>query len=157
MAGVAYNEDGREQAGMGVSADDYDCDGWLDIVKANFADDTTTLIPERARWNVRRYNFCSSLGTNTTFLGWGTGFFDFDDDGWPDIFIANGHVYPEVDGQLIDSYYAQRKILYKNCRNGSFEDVSQQTGSAIIVPKVSRSVAFRDLFNQVNWTSSSIT
>jgi hypothetical protein len=147
MAGVAYNEDGREQAGMGVSAGDYDCDGWLDIVKTNFADDTTTLYRNERDGTFVDATFAAHLGTNTTFLGWGTGFFDFDDDGWPDIFIANGHVYPEVDGQLIDAHYAQRKILYRNCRNGSFEDISQQAGSAIIVPRVSRGVAFGDLFN----------
>jgi hypothetical protein len=147
MAGVAYNEDGREQAGMGVSAGDYDCDGWLDIVKTNFSDDTTTLYRNERDGTFVDATFPAHLGTNTTFLGWGTGFFDFDDDGWPDIFIANGHVYPEVDGQLIDSQYAQRKVLYRNCRNGSLEDISQQSGPAIIIPKVSRGVAFGDLFN----------
>ena len=147
MAGVAYNEDGREQAGMGVSAGDYDGDGWLDVVKTNFADDTTTLYRNGRDGTFVDATFAGHLGMNTTFLGWGTGFLDFDDDGWPDIFIANGHVYPEVEKQLVDSRYAQRKILYRNCRNGSFEDVSQQAGPAIVVPKVSRGVAFGDLFN----------
>ena len=147
LAGVAYNEDGREQAGMGVSAGDYNGDGWLDIVKTNFADDTTTLYRNQRDGTFEDATFAARLGSNTTFLGWGTGFFDFDNDGWPDIFIANGHVYPEVENQLVDSHYAQRKILYRNCRNGSFEDISQQSGPALGVPKVSRGVAFGDLFN----------
>jgi enediyne biosynthesis protein E4 len=147
MAGVAYNEDGREQAGMGVSAGDYDCDGWLDIVKTNFADDTTTLYRNSRDGTFSDSTFASRLGANTTFLGWGTGFCDFDNDGWADIFIANGHVYPEIDKQPVDSQYAQRKILYRNCRNGTFEDVSLRAGPAIVIPKVSRGVAFGDLFN----------
>ena len=147
LAGVAYNEDGREQAGMGVAAADYDGDGWLDIVKTNFADDTTTLYRNQRDGSFEDATFAGRLGGNTTFLGWGTGFLDFDDDGGPDIFIANGHVYPEVDKQLVDSRYAQRKILYRNCRNGTFEDISQCSGPAMLVPKVSRSVAFGDLFN----------
>ncbi len=147
MAGVAYNEDGREQAGMGVSAGDYDGDGWLDIIKTNFADDTSTLYRNGQDGTFTDATFAGHLGMNTTFLGWGTGFLDFDNDGWPDIFIANGHVYPEVEKQLVDSRYAQRKILYRNCRNGVFEDISQHAGPAIIAPKVSRGVAFGDLFN----------
>ncbi|HZQ53567.1 MAG TPA: CRTAC1 family protein [Bryobacteraceae bacterium] len=147
MAGVAYNEDGREQAGMGVGAADYDGDGWLDIIKTNFADDTSTLYHNQRDGTFVDATFASHLGVNTTFLGWGTGFLDFDNDGWPDLFIANGHVYPEVDGRLTDSSYAQRKILYRNSRNGTFEDISQHAGPAILVPKVARGAAFGDLFN----------
>ncbi len=146
-AGVAFNEDGREQAGMGVSAGDYDNDGWLDIVKTNFADDTSTLYRNAHDGIFEDVTFSAHLGGNTRYLGWGTGFIDFDNDGWPDIFIANGHVYPEVDRQLLDSSYAQRKILYRNQRNGKFEDISLEAGPGIVAPKVSRGVAFGDLFN----------
>jgi hypothetical protein len=147
MAGAAYNEDGREQAGMGVSTGDYDRDGWLDIVKTNFADDTTTLYHNQHDGTFSDATFSGHLGVNTTYLGWGVGFVDFDNDGWPDIFIANGHVYPEVDNKPVDSSYAQRKILYKNCRNGSFEDISMRGGPGLISPKVARGAAFGDLFN----------
>lgn len=147
MAGVAYNEDGREQAGMGVSAGDYDSDGWLDIVKTNFADDTTTLYHNQGGGLFSDATFSGHLGGNTTYLGWGTGFFDFDNDGWPDILIANGHVYPEVQNQRLDSNYAQRKILYRSCRNGTFEDISAAAGGALLEPKVARGAAFGDLFN----------
>ena len=152
MAGVAYNEDGREQAGMGICAGDYDGDGWLDIVKTNFADDTTTLYHNEHDGTFSDATFSGHLGVNTTYLGWGIGFIDFDNDGWPGIFIANGHVYPEVKKQIVDSAYAQRKILYRNCRDRSFEDISLRAGPAILVPQVSRGAAFGDLFNsgQVN-------
>ena len=147
MAGVAYNEDGREQAGMGVAAADYDGDGWLDLLKTNFADDTSSLYHNQHDGTFTDATFAGGLGINTVFLGWGTGFFDFDNDGWPDIFIANGHVYPELDKQLADSHYAQRKIVYRNRRDGTFEDISRDAGPAILAPKVSRGAAFGDLFN----------
>jgi hypothetical protein len=83
---------------------------------------------------------------NTSFVGWGTGFLDYDNDGWPDIFMANGHVYPEVDG-LGDTSYKQRKILYRNNGNGTFEDVSVRSGPGIQLKRSSRGVAFGDLWN----------
>lgn len=147
LAGVAYNEDGREQAGMGVAAGDYDCDGWLDIVKTNFADDTSTLYHNLRNGTFNDVTFASGIGSNTRYLGWGTTFLDFDNDGWPDIFIVNGHVYPEVDGAPLDSTYEQRKILYRNRRDGTFEDVSLRGGPGILIRKVARGAAFGDLFN----------
>ena len=97
-AGVAYSPDGKPQAGMGVSAADYDCDGNLDIVKTNFAGDTLSLYHNLGNMNFDDQTFQAGLGKNTRFLGWGVGFLDFDNDGWPDIFVCNGHVYPEVGG-----------------------------------------------------------
>lgn len=147
LAGVAYNEDGREQAGMGVSAGDYDNDGWLDIIKTNFSDDTSTLYHNLRDGTFNDVTFGAGLGSNTRYLGWGTKFFDFDNDGWSDIFIANGHVYPEVDAAPQDSTYEERKILYRNQRNGTFEDVSLRGGPGILIRRSSRGVAFGDLFN----------
>lgn len=147
MAGVAYNEDGREQAGMGVSAADYDGDGWLDIVKTNFADDTSTLYHNQGDGTFNDMTFPAGLGVNTQYLGWGTAFFDFDNDGWPDIFIADGHIYPEVDTAPLDSTYEERKILYLNKRNGRFDDVSFRAGPGILLKKSARGAAFGDLFN----------
>ena len=147
LAGVAYNEDGREQSGMGTDAGDYDHDGFLDIVKTNFEQDTSTLYHNRGDGTFDDVTFHAGLGSNTSFVGWGTGFVDFDNDGWPDIFMANGHVYPEVDKALADTSYEQRQILYRNKRDGTFEDVSLRGGPGIQLKRSSRGVAFGDLFN----------
>lgn len=147
LAGVAYNEDGREQSGMGTDAGDYDNDGFLDIVKTNFEQDTSTLYHNNGDGTFDDVTFRAGLGVNTSFVGWGTGFFDYDSDGWLDIFMANGHVYPEVDKALGDTSYEERKILYRNKRNGEFEDVSLRGGPAIVLKRSSRGVAFGDLFN----------
>jgi enediyne biosynthesis protein E4 len=147
LAGVAYNEDGRGQAGMGVAAGDYDRDGWLDIVKTNFADDTSTLYQNRRDGTFNDVTFPAGLGVNTRYLGWGTHFYDFNNDGWLDLFMANGHVYPEVDTAPLDSTYEQRSILYLNKGAGSFEDVSSRAGPGILLKRSSRGAAFGDLFN----------
>ena len=97
QAGAALTADGRAQAGMGVGAADYDRDGWLDLVKTNFDDDTTSLYRNLGGGTFEDATTEAGLGVNTRYLGWGTGFLDFDLDSWPDIFIVNGHVYPEAD------------------------------------------------------------
>ena len=108
---------------MGVAAADYDCDGHLDIVKTNFAGDTSSLY-HNPGMSFRRQTFQAGLGRNTRFLGWGVGFIDFDNDGWSDIFVGNGHVYPEVAETSSESGYRERKVLYRNLGNGKFADVS---------------------------------
>ncbi|MGA2186070.1 MAG: CRTAC1 family protein [Bryobacteraceae bacterium] len=130
-AGVAYSADGKPQSGMGVSAADYDCDGNLDIVKTNFVGDTATLYHNLGNFLFEDQTFQSGLGKNTRFLSWGVCFMDFDNDGWADILISNGHVYPEVGDTLIESGYRERKVLYKNLRNGRFADVSLDAGPGI--------------------------
>jgi enediyne biosynthesis protein E4 len=147
LAGAAYNEDGRGQAGMGVDAGDCDRDGWLDIVKTNFADDTSTLYRNQGDGTFNDVTYPAGLGVNTRYLGWGTHFLDFDNDGWLDLFMANGHVYPEVETAPVDSTYKQRKILYRNRGGGIFEDVSLRTGLGIRLEKSARGAAFGDLFH----------
>jgi hypothetical protein len=146
-AGCALSADGKPQAGMGVSAADYDLDGNLDIVKTNFAGDTPSLYHNRGGANFDDATFSGGLGMHTQFLGWGCGFFDFDNDGWPDILICNGHVYPEVEQLRTEAGYAQRKLLYRNQRNGHFEDVSLNAGAGISTPSASRGCAFGDFDN----------
>ena len=146
-AGCALSADGKPQAGMGVSAADYDLDGNLDIVKTNFAGDTPSLYHNIGGGNFEDATFPAGLGKHTQYLGWGCGFFDMDNDGWPDILICNGHVYPEVEQLRTEAGYAQQKVLYRNLRNGHFEDVSSQAGPGILVPAPSRGAAFGDFDN----------
>jgi len=148
-AGVAFNDAGREQAGMGADAVDYDGDGWLDIIKTNFSDETATLYHNNRDGTFSDVSSAAGLGRNSQFLGWGTLFLDIDDDGWPDIFMANGHVYPEVDGQGLglNSTFRERKVLYWNEHNGRFRDISLDAGPGITSPFNSHGVAAADFNN----------
>ena len=146
-AGCALSPDGKPQAGMGVAAADYDLDGNLDIVKTNFAGDTPSLYHNLGGGSFEDATFTAGLGAHTQYLGWGCGFLDFDNDGWPDILICNGHVYPEVEQLKTEAGYAQRKLLYRNLRNGHFADISLQAGSGISDPVASRGCAFGDFDN----------
>jgi len=146
-AGVAYNEDGRVQAGMGAHAVDYDGDGWLDIIRTNFSDETSTLYRNNGDGTFTDVTYLSGLGVNTQFLGWGTLFVDVDNDGWPDLFMANGHVYPEVDSNRLNTTFRERKVLYWNQRNGKFKDISLDAGPGITAPFNSHGVAAADFDN----------
>ena len=146
-AGCALSPDGKPQAGMGISAADYDLDGNLDLVKTNFAGDTPSLYHNLGGANFEDATFTAGLGAHTQYLGWGCGFFDFDNDGWADILICNGHVYPEVEQLKTEAGYAQRKLLYYNLHNGHFADVSFQVGPGISEPSTSRGAAFGDFDN----------
>lgn len=149
-AGCAFSIDGKPQAGMGVTAGDYDRDGWLDIFKTNFAGDTSTLYHNAGKGVFDDVTFPAGLGINTRWLGWGCGFVDVDNDGWPDIFLVNGHVYPEVERLTTEAGYAQRKVLYRNLGNGRFEDISERVGGAVTEPMSSRGCAFGDFNNDGN-------
>jgi hypothetical protein len=146
-AGVAYSADGKPQAGMGVSAADYDGDGNLDIVKTNFAGDTSSLYHNQGGGFFEDMTFQSGLGHNTRFLGWGAMFLDFDNDGWSDILLCNGHVYPEVAETAIEYGYRQRKVLYRNLGNGKFADVSMEGGPGILETVPGRGCAVGDFDN----------
>jgi hypothetical protein len=144
---VAYSPDGKPQAGMGVSIGDYNRDGLLDIVKTNFAGDTDSLYMNLGDGSFDDRTYQAGLGINTRLLGWGVSFVDIDNDGWLDILVANGHVYPEVDGTQVDAAYAERKYLYRNLRNGQFEDVSLTGGSGITAAVKARGFAIGDYDN----------
>jgi enediyne biosynthesis protein E4 len=146
-AGCALSIDGKPQAGMGVTAGDYNHDGWLDIFKTNFSGDTSSLYRNSGKSTFDDVTFPAGMGLNTRWLGWGCGFIDVDNDGWTDIFLVNGHVYPEVEKLTTEAGYAQPKVLYRNLQNGSFADVSQKAGEAVYSPNASRGAAFGDYDN----------
>jgi hypothetical protein len=146
-AGAALSAEAKPQAGMGVSIGDYNRDGNLDVVKTNFAGDTDSLYTNLGDGNFEDHTYPSGLGVNTRLLGWGVGFFDMDNDGWLDILMSNGHVYPEVDKSNADLKYAEHKYLYRNLRNGRFEDVTSQGGPGIMENAPARGTAFGDYNN----------
>jgi enediyne biosynthesis protein E4 len=147
VAGAAYNEDGRAQAGMGSTIADYDGDGRLDIFKTNFSDDTSSLYKNNGDGTFTDATFAAGLGLNTQYLGWGAMFLDFDNDSWPDVLVVNGHVYPEVDIHKLGSTYNEPRILYHNKGDGTFEDISSSAGAGITSMKSSRGLAVGDLWN----------
>ena len=146
-AGCAYSQDGKPQAGMGVAIGDYDRNGTMDIFKTNFAGDTSTLYANSGTGFCEDRTFQSGIGRNTRWLGWGVGFADFDLDGWLDLFLVNGHVYPEVDRLQAEVGYRQRKVVYRNLGNGRFEDVTDALGAPVTTPKAGRGASFADLDN----------
>ena len=147
ISGVAYSDSGHEQAGMGADVADYDGDGRLDIIKTNFSDDTPTLYHNNGDGTFTDETLDAGLGGSMQFLGWGTLFLDIDNDGWPDLFIANGHVYPEVDSKGLNVTFRERKILYWNEHNGRFKDISLESGPGIMTPFNSHGVASADFDN----------
>lgn len=147
VTGAAFNDDGREQAGMGSTVGDFNGDGHLDIFKTNFSDDTSTLYRNNADGTFSDQTFPAGFGLNTQYLGWGAMFFDFDNDGWPDLLLVDGHVYPEVDKYKLGSEYEEPRILYHNTGKGSFEDISNNSGPAITTKASGRGLAIGDLWN----------
>ncbi len=147
LAGCAYNDDGHEQAGMGIGVADYDCDGWLDIFKTNFADDTCDLYHNNGDGTFSDVSFSAGVGINNSFVAWGCGFIDYDNDGWTDIVQVNGHVYPEVDKYNFGETFKNPRLVYKNLGNGRFQDVSAGMGPGITERFSSRGAAFGDYDN----------
>lgn len=146
-AGVAYSEDGLEVAGMGAHAIDYDGDGRLDIIRTNFSDETPSLYHNNGDGTFTDVTYLAGLGASKQFLGWGALFVDVDNDGWPDLFMANGHVYPEVDGRGLNVTFRERKSLYWNKHDGTFEDISLQAGPGITTVFNSHGAAAADFDN----------
>lgn len=146
-AGVAYNDDGFEQGGMGLAVADYDGDGWFDIFKTNFTDDTPNLYHNNKDGTFKDLSLSAGLGRRSDLVSWGAGFLDVDNDGWKDLFYVNGHVYPEVDTYHITPGYRQPRLLYRNLGNGRFENISAGSGPAFDEDYSSRGCAFGDFNN----------
>jgi hypothetical protein len=148
LSGFALNDEGREQAAMGIAVGDYNGDGKVDFHITNFSDDYNTLYRNDGEASFTDVSFAAGLASVTIpFLGWGTGFLDFDNDGLLDIFAANGHVYPGVDQQDWGTTWAQRPLLFRNVKGTKFEEVPPATGSGLAMPVSARGAAFGDLFN----------
>jgi len=146
-AGVAYNEDGREQAGMGIAIADVLNSGRLDIFKTHFADDTPILYRNKGHARFDDVTARAGFGGFTRYVGWGAGFADFDNDGLPDLLFVNGNVYPEIEQFFAEYKYKNPRILLRNLGNGVFENVSTLCGSAITDRHSSRGCAFGDFMN----------
>ncbi len=143
-AGVAYNFDGRLQSGMGVAVGDFDRNGYLDIVKTNFSGDLPSLYLNEDGSFFRDVSQQAGLGAHQ-LLGWGVAFADFDEDGFPDLVMANGHVYPEVDRSRLGDRYRQLTLIYRNLGNGKFADQTAHSGPAFEIPRPARGLATGDL------------
>jgi enediyne biosynthesis protein E4 len=150
LSGAALNDAGKAQSGMGVGVGDYDGNGLFDIFVTNFAGDTNTLYQNLGRNQFADVTSLAGFGEVSGYLGWGTGFVDFDNDGWPDIFVANGHVYPQVEASGTGQHYAQRKQLYRNTGGGRFREIARDIGGDLLIPKSSRGAAFGDFDNDGN-------
>ncbi|HEU4712117.1 MAG TPA: CRTAC1 family protein [Pyrinomonadaceae bacterium] len=141
-AGTAVNENGSEQGSMGATAGDYDHDGKLDIFITNFADEYNTLYRNDGANSFTDLAYAAKVAAvSLPYVGWGTKFFDYDNDGWVDLFVANGHVYPQLPS------YRQPRLLHRNNRDGTFTDMSGQFGAALTDPRASRGAAFGDIDN----------
>ncbi len=146
-AGVAYNFDGQLQAGMGVAVADYDRNGFLDIAKTNFSGDLPSLYKNEDGRFFSDVSQQAGLAAHH-LLGWGIAFVDLDEDGWKDLVIANGHVYPEVEGSSIGERYRQQTLVYRNLGNGAFLDVTDRSGPALAVARPARGLAVGDIDGQ---------
>ena len=147
LRGAAYDENGKSMSGMGATAADYDHTGALSIFRSNFSDERETMYRNRGKAEFEDVTTALGMGHNTRFVGWGCGFIDFDNDGWKDLLLVNGHVFPEVDRKGIDVRFKDRRILYRNTGNGKFQDISQEGGAAILDKHSSRGVAVGDIDN----------
>jgi len=147
VSGLAVNEDGREQAGMGATAADYDGDGRIDIFKTNFSSDTNTLYRNLGNGTFDDVTSAAGLAVHTQYVKWGTAFLDFDNDGWKDLFIADGHVYPFVEQYHLGEEFKQPRQLFWNRGDGQFFDMSSTGGPGITAKHSSRGIAVGDLDN----------
>jgi hypothetical protein len=147
LRGVAFDENGKAMSGMGVTAADYDGNGWLDLFRSNFSDERETLYRNRGGGEFDDATIASGISRNTRYVGWGCGFFDFDNDGWKDLLLVNGHVFPEVERLGTDIHYKDRAILYRNLGGGKFADISESAGPGVLERHPARGAAFADYDN----------
>ena len=145
MSGLAVDENGNEQGSMGISIGDYDRDGRLDVVITNFADQYNAIYHRNADGTFTDVSRATKTAeVSMPYVGWGTKLFDYDNDGWLDLMVVNGHVYPQIEGAYPGGMYRQRKLFYRNLRDGTFAEVASSLGPALMEPRASRGAAFGD-------------
>ena len=145
--GVALSEDGMEQAGMGIATGDYDLDGHVDIFKTHFSDDTNVLYRHDGKGNYDDVTIRAGVGVETRFVGWGTGMVDLDNDGFPDLFLVTGGVYPEVEAQLPAYPFKTPRLVFRNLGDRRFEELIEEAGPGVAAAHASRGCAFGDFDN----------
>lgn len=145
--GVALSEDGMEQAGMGIAVGDYDLDGNLDLFKTHFSSDTNILFHNDGTANFTDVTIASGFGVETRYTCWGTGFADFDNDGWPDLAVVTGSVYPEIEAKFPEFPLRTPRFIFRNLGNGKFEELVEGAGPGISAAHCSRGCAFGDFDN----------
>jgi hypothetical protein len=145
--GAALSEDGLEQAGMGIAIGDYDLDGNLDIFKTHFADDTNVLYRNGGKGHFDDFTIRAGIGVETRYIGWGAGMADFDNDGFPDLFLVTGSVYPEVERQLPAYPFRTPRLVFRNLGDGRFEELIEEAGTGVAAAHSSRGCAFGDFDN----------
>jgi len=147
VRGVALNEDGMEQAGMGVGVGDFDLNGTLDIFKTHFADDTNIIYRNDGKGNFEDLTARSGLGVETQYIGWGAGIVDLDNDGLPDLFLVTGNVYPGIEKKLPNYPWKTPRLVFRNLGGGRFEELIDEAGPGISALHASRGCAFGDFDN----------
>ena len=145
--GVAVSEDGLEQAGMGIGVGDYDLDGNLDIFKTHFADDSNVLYRNDGKGNYNDFTIRAGIGVETRYVGWGTAMADLDNDGFPDLFIVTGSVYPEIEKKLPAYPFRTPRLVFRNLGDGRFEELIDEAGPGVAATHSSRGCAFGDFDN----------
>jgi len=147
LRGVAFDENGRAMSGMGAAAGDYNHTGRQSIFRTNFSDERETLYSNEGDGQFQERTISAGLGANTRYVSWGCQFFDFDNDGWSDLVLVSGHVFPEIDRKGTDLHFRQRAILYRNLHDGRFADISTQAGPGIAATHSARGLAVGDIDN----------
>lgn len=147
LRGVGLSEDGMEQAGMGVGVGDYDLDGHLDLFKTHFLDDSNILYHNDGKGNFEDATRAARIGVETRYICWGAGIVDLDNDGFPDIFMVTGHVYPQVERTLPQYPKKTPRAVFRNLGDGAFEELIDEAGPGVAAPHCSRGCAFGDFDN----------
>lgn len=147
LRGVALSDDGMEQAGMGVGVGDFDLDGHLDLFKTHFADDANVLYHNDGKGNFEDVTWSSRIGVETRYVCWGAGMVDLDNDGYPDLFMVTGNVYPEVERKLPQYANKTPRAVFRNLGNRTFEELQDTAGPGVSQAHCSRGCAFGDFDN----------